>query len=356
MQHLFKTDLGWHSFFEQAFEPFRKEGYQVGRVTLEHKHMYRVQTEIGEALAEVSGKMRHLADRREDYPAVGDWVVLSIREEEQRATVHAILPRRSKFSRKVAGQVTEEQIVATNVDTVFLVTALNLDFNVRRLERYLVLAWESGASPVIVLSKADLCDNPEELAAEVSAVAFGVPIHIISTAENRGLEELAVYITKGQTVALLGSSGVGKSTLVNRIFGDDRLDTGDIRTGDDKGKHTTTHRELIMLPGGGILIDTPGMRELQLWDAPEGLSASFQDVEALAEQCFYQDCGHENEPKCAVKNALDDGKLDNERFRSYRKLQKELAYLARKEDKGLQAAEKAKWKKIHQSVKSQPHR
>ncbi|WP_261807743.1 ribosome small subunit-dependent GTPase A [Paenibacillus sp. N3.4] len=353
---MFKTDLGWHSFFEQAFEPFRKEGYQVGRVTLEHKHMYRVQTEIGEALAEVSGKMRHLADRREDYPAVGDWVVLSIREEEQRATVHAILPRRSKFSRKVAGQVTEEQIVATNVDTVFLVTALNLDFNVRRLERYLVLAWESGASPVIVLSKADLCDNPEELAAEVSAVAFGVPIHIISTAENRGLEELAVYITKGQTVALLGSSGVGKSTLVNRIFGDDRLDTGDIRTGDDKGKHTTTHRELIMLPGGGILIDTPGMRELQLWDAPEGLSASFQDVEALAEQCFYQDCGHENEPKCAVKNALDDGKLDNERFRSYRKLQKELAYLARKEDKGLQAAEKAKWKKIHQSVKSQPHR
>ncbi|MDQ0900222.1 ribosome small subunit-dependent GTPase A [Paenibacillus sp. V4I7] len=349
-------DLGWNSFFEKAFEPYLNEGYQVGRVSLEHKHMYRVQTEVGEALAEVSGKMRHIALRREDYPAVGDWVVLSIREEEQRATIHAVLPRKSKFSRKVAGQVTEEQIVATNVDTVFLFTALNLDFNVRRIERYLVLAWESGANPVIVLSKADLCEDPEALAAEVAAVAVGVPIHIISSAENRGLDELAAYISPGQTVALLGSSGVGKSTLVNRIYGKDILETGDIRSGDDKGKHTTTHRELITLPGGGILIDTPGMRELQLWDASEGLSTSFQDIEELAERCFFQDCKHENEPKCAVKEALDEGTLPVERFQSYVKLQKEIAYLARKEDKGLQAAEKAKWKKIHQSLKSQHNR
>jgi ribosome biogenesis GTPase len=349
-------DLGWNSFFEKAFEPYLNEGYQVGRVSLEHKHMYRVQTEVGEALAEVSGKMRHIALRREDYPAVGDWVVLSIREEEQRATIHAVLPRKSKFSRKVAGQVTEEQIVATNIDTVFLFTALNLDFNVRRIERYLVLAWESGANPVIVLSKADLCEDPEALAAEVAAVAVGVPIHIISSAENRGLDELAAYISPGQTVALLGSSGVGKSTLVNRIYGKDILETGDIRSGDDKGKHTTTHRELITLPGGGILIDTPGMRELQLWDASEGLSTSFQDIEELAERCFFQDCKHENEPKCAVKEALDEGTLPVERFQSYVKLQKELAYLARKEDKGLQAAEKAKWKKIHQSLKSQHNR
>lgn len=349
-------DLGWNSFFEKAFEPYLNEGYQVGRVSLEHKHMYRVQTEVGEALAEVSGKMRHIALGREDYPAVGDWVVLSIREEEQRATIHAVLPRKSKFSRKVAGQVTEEQIVATNVDTVFLFTALNLDFNVRRIERYLVLAWESGANPVIVLSKADLCEDPEALAAEVAAVAVGVPIHIISSAENRGLDELAAYISPGQTVALLGSSGVGKSTLVNRIYGKDILETGDIRSGDDKGKHTTTHRELITLPGGGILIDTPGMRELQLWDASEGLSTSFQDIEELAEMCFFQDCKHENEPKCAVKEALDEGTLPIERFQSYVKLQKELAYLARKEDKGLQAAEKAKWKKIHQTLKSQHNR
>lgn len=351
-----KTDLGWNSFFEKAFEPYLSGGYRAGRVSLEHKHMYRVQTEACEALAEVSGKMRHLALRREDYPAVGDWVVLSIREEEQRATIHAVLPRKSKFSRKVAGQVTEEQIVATNVDTVFLVTALNLDFNVRRIERYLVLAWESGANPVIVLSKADLCPDPEALAAEVAAVAVGVPIHIISSAENRGIQELADYISPGQTVALLGSSGVGKSTLVNRIYGKEILDTGDIRSGDDKGKHTTTHRELISLPGGGILIDTPGMRELQLWDASEGLSTSFQDIEELAEQCFFQNCKHQNEPKCAVKEALDEGTLPEGRFHSYVKLQKELAYLARKEDKGLQAAEKAKWKKIHQSLKSQQNR
>ena len=349
-------DLGWNSFFEKAFEPYLNEGYQVGRVSLEHKHMYRVQTEVGESLAEVSGKMRHLALRREDYPAVGDWVVLSIRGEEQRATIHAVLPRKSKFSRKVAGQVTEEQIVATNVDTVFLFTALNLDFNVRRIERYMVLAWESGANPVIVLSKADLCVDPEALAAEVAAVAVGVPIHIISSAENRGLDELAAYISPGQTVALLGSSGVGKSTLVNRIYGKDILDTGDIRSGDDKGKHTTTHRELISLPGGGILIDTPGMRELQLWDVSDGLSTSFQDIEELAGMCFFQDCKHENEPKCAVRQALVEGTLAVERFNNYLKLQKELAYLARKEDKGLQAAEKAKWKKIHQAHKKQHNR
>ncbi|WNR46379.1 ribosome small subunit-dependent GTPase A [Paenibacillus roseipurpureus] len=352
-----KVELGWHSFFEKSWESrWNEEGYVAGRVSLEHKHMYRIQTEAGEMLAEVSGKMRHNAERREDYPAVGDWVVASLREGEQRAVIHGILPRRSKFSRKVAGQVIEEQIVAANVDTVFLVMALNQDFNVRRMERYLVMAWESGANPVIVLSKADLCPNPNELAAEVASVAIGVPIHIISSAENRGLDELRDYMSPGSTVALLGSSGVGKSTLVNRVYGRDILNTGDIRLGDDKGKHTTTHRELILLPDGGILIDTPGMRELQLWNASEGIGTSFQDVEELTEQCFFQDCKHENEPKCAVKAALEQGALAAERFQSYVKLQKELAYLARKEDKGLQAAEKAKWKKIHQSLKSQPHR
>jgi ribosome biogenesis GTPase len=348
--------MGWTPFFEQAFEPYQKEGYSAGRVALEHKHIYRVYSEHGDLLAEVSGKLRHQALAREDYPAVGDWVVLSARPEEQRATIHAILPRKSKFSRKVAGEVTEEQIVATNVDTIFLVMAMNQDFNVRRMERYLVLAWESGAEPVIVLSKADLCAEPGELLAQVEAVAIGVPIYMISSAENRGIDQLSAYVSEGQTAALLGSSGVGKSTLINRMYGVDILDTGGIREDDDKGKHTTTHRELVVLPGGGLLIDTPGMRELQLWEASEGLSSSFQDIEDFAAACFYQDCKHQKEPNCAVKQALEDGSLDADRYNSFVKLQKELAYLARKEDKNLQAAEKEKWKKIHQANKKRVNR
>jgi ribosome biogenesis GTPase len=348
--------MGWTPFFEQAFEPFQKEGFSAGRVALEHKNMYRIYTGEADLLAEVSGKLRHLASAREDYPAVGDWVVLSERPDEQRATIHAILPRKSKFSRKVAGSVTEEQIIAANVDTVFLVMAMNQDFNVRRMERYLVLAWESGAKPVIVLSKADLCENPAELLSELEAVAMGVPIYMISSTENRGIDQLAAYVCEGQTAALLGSSGVGKSTLINRMYGVDILETGAIRTDDDKGKHTTTHRELVVLPGGGLLIDTPGMRELQLWDASEGLSSSFQDIEDFAAACFYQDCKHQKEPNCAVKQALDDGSLDAERYNSFVKLQKELAYLARKEDKSLQAAEKEKWKKLHQANKKRVNR
>jgi ribosome biogenesis GTPase len=343
--------MGWTPFFEQAFELYQKEGYITGRVLLEHKHMYRIYSEHGDLLAEVSGKLRHHAISRGDYPAVGDWVVLSARPDEQRATIHAVLPRKSKFSRKVAGQVTEEQIVASNVDTVFLVMAMNQDFNLRRIERYLVLAWESGANPVIVLSKADLCGNPAVLLTEVESVAMGVPIHVISSTENIGIDELTAYVSVGQTAALLGSSGVGKSTLINRMYGVDIQDTGGIREDDDKGKHTTTHRELIVLPNGGLLIDTPGMRELQLWDASEGLNSSFHEIADIAAECFYHDCKHQNEPDCAVKQALTDGTLDMERYNHYLKLQKELAYLARKEDRVLQAAEKEKWKKIHKAVK-----
>ncbi|WP_376774454.1 ribosome small subunit-dependent GTPase A [Paenibacillus eucommiae] len=343
--------MGWAGFFEEAFETYKQEGYAAGRVLLEHKHMYRVYTEAGDFLAEVSGKLRHRALSRGDYPAVGDWVVVSVRPEEERATIHAVLPRKSKFSRKVAGQVTEEQVVAANVDTVFLLSAMNQDFNLRRIERYLVLAWESGAAPVIVLSKADLCENPESLIVEVESVAIGVPIHVTSSLENQGISELSEYVSHGKTAALLGSSGVGKSTLINRMYGRDIQETGGIREDDDKGKHTTTHRELVALPGGGLLIDTPGMRELQLWEASDGLSSSFQDVEELERNCYFQDCNHQNEPGCAVKLALQEGTLGSDRYASYLKLQKELAYLARKEDKGLQLAEKNKWKKIHQSVK-----
>lgn len=338
--------LGWTEEFEKDFAPYSAEGLTPGRVALEHKGMYRVWSEDGEMLAEVSGKFRFQAGERGDYPAVGDWVALSARTDEGKATIHAVLPRKSKFSRKIAGETTEEQIVAANVDTVFLVTALNADFNVRRMERYMIMAWESGANPVIILSKADLCDNPGEKAREMEAVALGVPVHVISAESGLGLDELSHYIGEGRTIALLGSSGVGKSTLVNAFSGGDAARTGDIRESDDRGKHTTTHREMIMLAEGGLLIDTPGMRELQLWGADTGLGQSFADIEELAACCRFRDCSHNGEPGCAVCAALEDGSLESERYKSYTKLQRELAYLERKEVKSLALAEKNKWKKI----------
>lgn len=346
--------LGWKPDFETSFASFAEQGFVAGRVALEHKRIYRVYSEHGELLAEVSGKLRYLATGREDYPAVGDWVVLQARPEEGKATIHGILPRKSKFSRKQAGMTTEEQLVATNVDTLFLVNAMNNDFNLRKIERYLIMAWESGANPVILLSKADLCDDVEEKLAAVESIAIGVPIHVISSLQNEGIDALAPYVREGQTVALVGSSGVGKSTLINRLAGLEVMDTGGIREGDDKGRHTTTHRELIVLPEGGLLIDTPGMRELQLWEADEGFDNSFRDIEEIAAQCRFGDCGHRSEPSCAVKAALEDGSLDQGRFSNYLKMQRELAYLARKEDQKLAMQERDKWKAITKQNRKRP--
>nr|WP_257350881.1 ribosome small subunit-dependent GTPase A [Pseudalkalibacillus decolorationis] len=335
---------------EQAGEWLAKE-YVPGRVALEHKGMYTLLTESGELKGEISGKMRFEASTREDYPAVGDWVMCQVRENEQSATIHSILPRSSKFSRKMAGVTTEEQIIATNIDTVFLVNALNRDFNVRRIERYLLMAWESGANPVLVLSKSDLCEDVEERVREVETVAFGLPIHIISSEKEVGIDELLPYLAEGKTGALLGSSGAGKSTLVNRLYGQEIQKVKEIREGDDKGKHTTTHRELFLMPQGGLLIDTPGMRELQLWNSSEGLSESFQDVENLSELCKFRDCQHVEEPGCAVQESIATGELSNDRYNAYKKLQRELAYLERKNNQRAQQQEKAKWKKITKSMR-----
>ncbi|RHW42340.1 ribosome small subunit-dependent GTPase A [Neobacillus notoginsengisoli] len=324
----------------------------LGRVALEHKHLYRVWTEEGELLCEVSGKLAFSAGGREDFPAVGDWVILSSRIEEGKGTIHGILPRFSKFSRKAAGQTAEEQIVAANIDTVFLVNSLNDDLNLRRIERYLLLAWESGANPVVILSKADLCEDVGAKVAEVEAVAIGVPIIPVSAEMNEGLDRLAPFLKPGKTVALLGSSGVGKSTLTNSLLGEKRQAVKEIREDDDKGRHTTTHRELILLPNGAVLIDTPGMRELQLWDSQDGLSGAFGDIEELAELCKFRDCRHTDEPGCAVQAAILRGDLPEDRLASYNKLQRELAYIERKADKRAQLEEKKHWKAIHKQMRN----
>nr|WP_281890863.1 ribosome small subunit-dependent GTPase A [Paenibacillus sp. YYML68] len=347
---------GWREELEQPFAPWKEQGCVPGRVVLEHKRLYRVRSEHGELLAEVSGKMMHLAVGRADYPAVGDWVVLRARPEEGRATIQAVLPRSSKFSRKAAGSTVQEQVVAANIDTVFLVHALNHDYNVRRLERYLTLAYESGAQPVVLLSKADLCESVADRLSEVRLIAPGAPVYALSTVKDEGLEPLKVYLQPGLTVALLGSSGAGKSTLANKLYGAELLRTGEIREGDDRGRHTTTHRELVRLPSGALLIDTPGMRELQLWEAESGLAAAFDDVEEVAARCRFGDCSHAGEPGCAVQAALVSGALADARYQSYVKLQKELAYEARRADSSLQRAEKERWKKLHGDMKKHPKR
>lgn len=342
---------GFDEFFREAFSAYEENEYQIGRVALEHKKMYRVWTENGELLCEVTGKFSFGAAVREDYPAVGDWVVIKERVGEQRGTIHAVLPRKSKFSRKSAGLSTEEQIVAANVDTIFLVNSLNEDLNLRRLERYLLLSWESGANPVIVLTKADLCSSVQEKLAEVESVAMGVPIVSISVLEEKGIDSLKPYLLPGKTIALLGSSGVGKSTLTNYLLGHEKQKVQDIRESDDKGKDTTTHRELILLPEGTVLIDTPGMRELQLWESNSGLSESFTDIEKAAEKCRFRDCSHDNEPGCAVIQQIEEGAISIARLNSYKKLLRELAYLDRKQDKRAQSEERKRWKKISAGIK-----
>jgi len=340
------TAFGWSEFFEVNFQSYAASGYTCGRVTLEHRNLFRVYTQSGEVLAEISGKLRHEATSRRDLPAVGDWVVIRAQPDGGRVIIHAVLPRRTSFARKIAGSRTEEQIAGANVDTVFLITSLNQDFSLRRIERYLIIAWESGAHPIIILSKSDLCDRVADSINEVQSVARGVPIHAISVVTGSGLHDIAQYFRRGLTIALIGSSGVGKSTLVNHLAGADLLKVQTVREDDDRGRHTTTHRELVLLPAGGLVLDTPGMRELQLWDGDESMQLVFDDIESLAGRCVFSDCRHRDEPRCSVREALTAGTIDTERYQSYEKLQKELKYQARRKDKLSEIVERKKWKKL----------
>ena len=323
--------LGWNSRLDEQFTAHREAGLVPARVSLEHTHIYRVLSERGDRLARVAGRLRHRAERRADFPAVGDWVAVEPADHGNEARIRAVLPRFSRFSRRAAGDVTEEQVVAANIDTVFLVAGLDHNFNPRRLERYLVVASESGASPVIVLNKADLAVAVESRVAEVNAIAPDVPVHPISCRLPETLEVLRWYLGFGRTGALLGSSGVGKSTIVNRLIGQDLLRTHDVREDDSRGRHTSTNRQLIVLPEGGLLIDTPGMRELQLWDSG-GRAETFGDISALAEACRFRDCKHGEEPGCAVTAAVTSGDLSVERLEIFRKLLAEQQHAERQQD------------------------
>jgi ribosome biogenesis GTPase len=331
--------LGWDGRFAADFQQFAAEGFVPGRVTLEHQHIYTVHTGHADLLATVAGGLRHRIVARREFPAVGDWIALRALVAGRRAIIHAVLPRRSKFSRKVAGDETDEQIVAANIDTVFLMMGLDADFSLGRLERYLATAHEGGASPVIVLNKTDLCDDVDAMVDEVKAAAGGVPVIAVSTKSDAQLDAIQPYLAPGRTIALLGSSGVGKSTLVNRLVGHNLQRTRAVRESDHKGRHTTTRRQLIVLPGGGLLIDTPGLRELQLWDTGDGLGAAFDDIEGLAAGCRFRDCRHDREPGCAVKAAVADGRLEERRLQSYLDLRREQASLAERQDEraGLEA-------------------
>jgi len=348
--------LGWSQFFESQFHVWRDQGYVPARVAEEHRTRYLVLGEFETLPAEVSGRFRHLAEMQAGFPAVGDWVAVAPTAEKDRCIIHGLLERKSGFSRKAAssggmpdsGGRTDEQVLAANVDTVFLVSGLDGDFNAKRVERYLVAAWDSGATPVILLNKADICDDVDRYLEEINSVAFGVPVLVISAQENRGLEALDPYLASAQTTVFLGSSGVGKSTIVNRLLGEDRIKTQAVREDDSRGRHTTTSRHMLFLPGGGIVIDTPGMRELQLWD-DGGISRAFADVEELTGKCRFNDCCHESEPGCAVQEAIRDGRLSEDRYRRYLKLQKENRFLAIRKDQAAQRKAVREWdRKIRQ--------
>ncbi len=341
-------ELGWDAFFQQQFARVGQEGLAPARIVREGQHIYVARNEEGDWLAEVTGEFRYHAGDRSAFPVTGDWVGLVARPAEGRATIRLRLDRRTTLSRKVVGSLTEEQVIAANVDVVFLVNGLDggRNFNLRRLEREMAMVWESGASPVVVLNKADLADDVAALMEKARAVAPVVPVLAVSAVQHLGLEELRSYLSGGKTGILLGPSGVGKTSLINALLGDEARKVGTVRSDDRRGRHTTTYRELVFMPGGGMIVDTPGLREIQLWGDGEGVDATFEEIEALVARCRFADCRHEGEPGCAVNEALARGEIDRARYENYLQLKREQAYLARRKDRRLQQAEQAKWKRI----------
>lgn len=342
--------LGWNTFFADAFSGGPHEGLHPARVVREGRDLYHVVGEKGELLAALAGRLRHEAKALSERPAVGDWVAIQLPKENGPALIKRILPRRSAISRKLPGSRTETQIVAANVDVVFVVGALDggRNFNLRRIERYLALVRESGAKGALLLNKADLCEDVAGKVAEAESVASGVPVHAVSALKRTGLAAIRSLLKRGQTTVLLGASGVGKSALVNTLADDDEAkETGEVRENDRRGRHTTTYRELLPLPGGALLLDTPGLREVQLWGEGETLAEVFPDVVELAAQCRFRDCRHESEPGCAVQAALTTGALEGRRLDHYRQLSAEMDQLVERQARRAQILGKRELRGVH---------
>ena len=322
------TKLGWNTERDEQFAPHLAKGLIPARVAVEDKHFYRIWTSDAELTAQVTGKFIH--ESRTDHsklPKVGDWVAVKLLPNEEKAAIQAILPRRTSITRKMTGRDTAAQILATNVEIVFLVTAADSTFNAARLERMLVMAHESGARPVVILNKIDLCDDLDAKLAEATRVAGGAQVLAVCALTGKGVKKLAALIKDGDTVVFIGTSGVGKSSLINRLYGEDLMPTVEVRESDAKGRHTTSWREMIFLPKGGVVIDTPGMREFHIWDATQGAKETFPEIEALALRCHFSNCAHTKEKNCAVLAAVADGTLLRARYDSFVKLQSEISYL-----------------------------
>jgi ribosome biogenesis GTPase len=343
--------LGWNEYFDKHFKPFQQQGFSAGRIAIENRDNYLVLTGIQEYFAEVTGKLLFNATSSSELPKVGDWVIVSLFESENKAIIHEVFPRQTKLSRKIAGSKTDEQIVATNIDYIFIVQSCDEDFSLRRMERQMVMVHEGGAKPIVVLNKIDLRDNYEEYISQISRIVSNDEIVAVSAVTGVGMVQLKSLLEDGKTFAFIGSSGVGKTSLINKILGDDIFKINEVREKDSKGRHTTTRRHLIVIPNGGLLIDTPGMKEFQLWEADEGLDEVYSEIAELSVGCRFSDCTHTSEIGCAVIDAVEKGVLPKDRYESYLKLAKELAYLKNRQQQN-RFNSKNRFKSISRAIKN----
>jgi len=350
------SEFGYTPEIQDQFEEIAPPETVVARVIEEQRGLYRIATAARESHAKATGRLQRDAGERVDLPAVGDWVAVTDETTGDVALIHAVLPRRTALVRKRSGETAEGQVIAANVDVVFIVAALDGDFNLRRIERSLALVQECGALPVVLLNKADLCETADECRAEVEACAPGVEVHVLNALERDGYASFAHHVGPGRSGALIGSSGVGKSTIVNGLVGSEAQRTAPVRARDNRGQHTTTSRQLIPLPTGGCLVDTPGMRQFGLWESTEAMGSTFGEIDELALQCRFRDCGHSSEPGCAVEAAIDGGDLDAARLDSYRKLKRELAHMERQQNARAALMEKRRAKALTKSVRKRPNR